>query len=186
MELSRTAYVILGMLKLGRRTGYEIKSFVDVSARRFWAASYGQIYPELKRLEGAGLIRGEDDPEGGRQRRAYELTVHGDRALHDWLASGEPFVHELRDESMLKFFFADALGPDERLALLRRQREMHEGVLAELRAMEPGAREGAEERGKEFPLLTLEWGMAFHEFHIDWCTRMEERLAAEETAMTGS
>src|SRR5918999_119540 len=144
MELSRTAYVILGMLKLGRRTGYEIKSFVDVTARRFWAASYGQIYPELKRLEEAGLIHGEDDPEGGRQRRAYQLTADGERALHDWLVSADPLMYELRDEGMLKFFFGDGLEPDERLALVRRQRDMHQGVLDQLRAMEPEARAGAE------------------------------------------
>ena len=46
------------MLKLGRRTGYEIKSLVDVSTRFFWAASYGQIYPELARLEELGLVTG--------------------------------------------------------------------------------------------------------------------------------
>src|SRR4051794_26733567 len=74
MDLSPTAYVILGMLRLGKRTGYDIKQLVDKSTRFFWAASYGQIYPELKRLEEAGLIRGEADPQGGRQRRAYELT----------------------------------------------------------------------------------------------------------------
>ena len=66
MELSKTSYVILGMLRLGRRTGYEIKSLVDVSTRFFWAASYGQIYPELKRLESAGLIEGTSSPQGGR------------------------------------------------------------------------------------------------------------------------
>ncbi len=175
-DLSKTAYVILGMLKLGRRTGYEIKSFVDISARRFWVASYGQIYPELRGLEEAGLIHGEDEPEGGRRRRAYELTAAGERALREWLGSNDPFTYELRDESMLKFFFADALEPEERLQLVRRQRELHQGVLDELRDMEPGARARAEERGKEFPVMTLEWGIAFHEFHIDWCDRMEERL----------
>ena len=49
------------MLRLGRRTGYEIKSLVDVSTRFFWAASYGQIYPELARLEELGLVKGEAD-----------------------------------------------------------------------------------------------------------------------------
>ena len=54
MELSATAKVILGMLAARPRSGYEIKQLVDNSARFFWAASYGQIYPELKRLEDAG------------------------------------------------------------------------------------------------------------------------------------
>src|SRR4051795_8994846 len=85
--LPKTAYVILGMLRLGRRTGYEIKSLVDVSTRFFWAASYGQIYPELARLEEAGLIRSELDTSDGRGRKAYELTEAGEQALREWLPS---------------------------------------------------------------------------------------------------
>ena len=68
-ELGKTAYVILGMLKLGRRTGYEIKALVDVSTRFFWAASYGQIYPELARLEKLGSSRARSTaPMGGGPR----------------------------------------------------------------------------------------------------------------------
>ena len=55
MDLNPTAYVILGMLRNEARSGYEIKRMVDRSTRFFWAASYGQIYPELRRLEDAGL-----------------------------------------------------------------------------------------------------------------------------------
>jgi len=51
MDLTPTAYVVLGMIRLGKTNGYEIKQLVDQSTRLFWAASYGQIYPELKRLE---------------------------------------------------------------------------------------------------------------------------------------
>ena len=75
VELSPTAYVILGMLNLAPRSGYEIKALVDESTRFFWAASYGQIYPELKRLEEAGLIEGTSSPQGGRKRTIYELTA---------------------------------------------------------------------------------------------------------------
>ena len=74
MELSATAKVILGMLAARPRSGYEIKQLVDNSTRIFWAASYGQIYPELKRLERAGLVSGTDASHGGRQRRVYDLT----------------------------------------------------------------------------------------------------------------
>jgi len=68
-NLSGTGYVILGSLALGARTGYDIKGLVDRSTRFFWAASYGQIYPELRRLEKAGLIEGENAPTGGRKRK---------------------------------------------------------------------------------------------------------------------
>src|SRR6201997_4319112 len=106
--LTPTGRVILGRIALGRQTGYDIKQFVDKSTRHFWAASYGQIYPELKRLEDQGLIRGRQEPTGGRSRTVYDLTEAGKDALHGWLRSDAEPVDELRDEGMLKLFFSDA------------------------------------------------------------------------------
>src|SRR5581483_644451 len=105
MELSPTAYVILGMLGWRPMSGYEIKSIVDQSTRFFWAASYGQIYPELQRLSTAGLIEGRASPKGGRKRNVYRLTASGRKQLRAWLEA-EPEVYELRDEGLLKLFFA--------------------------------------------------------------------------------
>ena len=183
MELSKTAYVILGMLRLGKRTGYEIKSLVDVSTRFFWAASYGQIYPELARLEEAGVIRGEPDTSDGRRRRAYELTEAGEAALHRWLVSPEPLHMELRHEGGLKLFFADALPAAERAEPLRQMREAHELVLDQLRALVPTEEESAEPSSAR---LCLEWGIALQEFMIDWCSEAERRLAAREAAGKGA
>jgi DNA-binding PadR family transcriptional regulator len=175
MELSKTSYVILGMLRLGRRTGYEIKALVDVSTRFFWAASYGQIYPELARLEELGLVKGEADRTNGRRRKAYDLTPAGEQALHEWLTSEEPLHIELRHEGALKFFFSDALAPKEQLAQLRHIRETHEQIAAQLRAIEPAAPDGK----PPAPLLTLEFGIAYQEFLADWCERAERRLAGK-------
>src|SRR5205807_4069050 len=83
--LTPTGRVILGMIALGKRTGYDIKQLVDSSTRYFWAASYGQIYPELRRLEQQGLIRGRSEPTGGRSRMVYALTAAGEAALQGWL-----------------------------------------------------------------------------------------------------
>ena len=172
MELSKTSYVILGMLSLGRRTGYEIKSLVDVSTRFFWAASYGQIYPELNRLEEAGLVRGEEDRSNGRRRKAYDLTAAGKRALHEWLTSAEPLHIELRHEGALKFFFSDVLTPAEQLAQVRHIAETHERLAEQLRAIEPDEPEGK----PPAPLMTLEFGIAYQEFLGDWCRRAQRRL----------
>jgi PadR family transcriptional regulator AphA len=177
---SKTAYVILGMLSLGKRTGYEIKSLVDVSTRFFWAASYGQIYPELKRLEEGGLIRGEEDASDGRRRRTYELTAAGRKALHEWLISDQPLVRELRHEGVLKLFFSDVLEPEEQLEQIRRIRAEHEAVRDRLREIEPGAREADEAKGLRFTLLTLDWGIAYQDAMIDWCKRAERELTAVE------
>ena len=85
MKSNAVTPVVLGLLSLGPRSGYDIKTVVDRSTRFFWAASYGQIYPELRRLEEDGLIEGENAPRGGRGRRVYKLTKAGREALTEWL-----------------------------------------------------------------------------------------------------
>jgi DNA-binding PadR family transcriptional regulator len=177
-ELTSTGRVILGMIVLGRQTGYDIKAFVDRTTRYFWAASYGQIYPELKRLEQRGLVRGRSEPAGGRPRTVYELTDAGQAALDGWLASAtEPF-YELRDEGMLKLFFSDSL-PHQRVANIRAMRELQERKLAHLRTLEPHAAQEAGGQGVSGAYLTLQLGIASTECFIEWCAATERRLTPQ-------
>ncbi len=170
-ELSPTARVILGMISLGNRTGYDIKRVVDKSTRHFWAASYGQIYPELGRLEEAGLVSGRAEPSGGRARTVYELTDAGKKALRGWLSSDEEPTYELRDEGMLKLFFSDSL-PERRVENLGAMRARHERKLAELSVLA----EKADEMHTG-PRLTLELGLAYAHLLIGWCEATEKALA---------
>ena len=176
MELSKTAYVILGMLSLGKSTGYDIKSLVDVSTRFFWAASYGQIYPELARLEELGLVRGDRDDDDGRRRKHYSLTPAGRRALREWLTSDAQLHIELRHEGLLKFFFSDVLEPEERVEQIRRMRAAHEEIAAKLRSIEEASEEAAGDE-KGCCRLTLDWGIEYEDSIAESCRRMEERLA---------
>jgi PadR family transcriptional regulator AphA len=173
--LTATGRVILGMLSLGSQTGYEIKSFVDKTTRHFWAASYGQIYPELRRLEEQGLVRGRFEPTGGRARTVFELTDAGRAALQAWLGSDTEPLNELRDESMLKLFFSDSGDPQLRIDNIRAMRELHERTLAQLNALEPHARQGP-----EGPYLTLQLGIRMQECVIDWCRATERALTEKQ------
>jgi PadR family transcriptional regulator AphA len=172
--LTPTGRVVLGMIRLGKRTGYEIKQLVDVSTRFFWAASYGQIYPELRKLEESGLIRSEDASTNGRPRRAYDLTDDGERALDEWLRSGDPPLFEMRDEGLLKAFFSDGIPAADRLANLHAMRARHQEIVAGLRSIEAGVRE----KGGG-PYGVLRFGVAFHTFCVDWLDQMERELEAE-------
>src|SRR3954462_12427628 len=117
------------MLRLGARSGYDVKRAVDVSARFFWTISQAQIYPALKRLEKEGLVRGRSDPRGQRRRRVYEVTPAGERALREWLRGGEELSMEIRDLATLKLFFADVLDDDEVRAHLHAMRARSEQLL---------------------------------------------------------
>ena len=174
MELNPTAYVILGMVSREPRSGYEIKALVDNTTRFFWAASYGQIYPELKRLSEAGLVEGSDVPRGERKRTVYAITADGERELKDWLRL-PPQTVEMREEGLLKLFFAGVLPPEQASETLRAMREYRLGIAARLRAMEPGAEEKLTQEDP-FPLIVLQGGIEFNEWFADWCERMEARL----------
>jgi DNA-binding PadR family transcriptional regulator len=172
--MSTIAHVILGALSLGPKSGYEIKQLVDKTTRFFWAASYGQIYPELKRLEAQGLIEGAESANGGRRRVVFALTAAGRNALRAWLL--EPDAgYELRDEGLMKLFFADALSPADRLELLRRFRAERQDVLDRLREIERAV--GSERIGTR--ALVLEYGIGHHEWIVAWCDEIERRLTAE-------
>ena len=172
MEIGATGYVILGMLRLGRRTGYDIKQFVDNSTRFFWAASYGQIYPELKKLEAAGLIRGESDPHGGRRRRAFELTSDGERVLDSWLRDTDVGV-ELRDPALLKLFFSDAVSGQDAAAIAAAARERHEAAVA---ALEEVKRTKGDEAEHRMPLEVLGFGLDYHRWCAQRFAQMEQDL----------
>jgi DNA-binding PadR family transcriptional regulator len=171
--LSATGRVILGMVAKGLRSGYEIKQLVDRSTRHFWAASYGQIYPELRRLEQAGLIDGRADPSGARARMVYELTPAGEEALRGWLGSDEPPSYELRDEAMLKLFFSD-LEPGTALQTVRAMRDLQERKREQLRLIEAAATHMSTGPG-----LALEIGLGVTTWLIEWCQATEKRLLAD-------
>jgi DNA-binding PadR family transcriptional regulator len=161
---------VLGLLGVKPMSGYDIKRAVDRTIRHFWAASYGQIYPELKRLEEAGWISGKDASQGERARRVYKLTAQGGRELEAWLHGYETRI-EMRDESLLRLFFADALPRDEALGLLSARREGYRMMLAYLRSLDDG--EGPD---PPFVDLVYRWGLDYCEWGIEWCDRQERRL----------
>lgn len=170
-QLSPTAYVILGFVRNEPRSGYEIKALVDNSTRFFWAASYGQIYPELKRLAEAGLITGSDSPTGGRKRTIYEITADGEEELRAWLRQ-TPETFEMRDEGLLKLFFANALKRDEAVEILRAMRAKRLAVHRQLKAIEDLKGEIED----PFPMIVLQGGLEFSQWFADWCERMEAQL----------
>ena len=189
MELSATGKVILGMLAARPRSGYEIKQLVDKSARFFWAASYGQIYPELKKLEDAGLIAGTDASQGA--PAAHRLQADGRRARR---------AAEELDRERAADLRASRRGAAE--ALLRPTRSSRSGpprspasgprgaaaTAAELRAIwdaveRQGQPEGPDAEPDIGSLTVLRYGIESNEWAAEWFERAAEDL---ERVTTGA
>jgi DNA-binding PadR family transcriptional regulator len=180
MEVSPTGYVVLGILNWRARTGYEIKQLVDKSTRFFWAASYGQIYPELKRLESQGLVKGQSDPQGGRNRRVYTLTAKGRRELGAWMER-PPETFEARNEGLLKLFLATEEPPEGVARQLDALREHSEAVVARLREIEREVLEAAEGEAEATDNLCLRYGIEINDWIAEWCDRQKATLSRRET-----
>jgi len=169
-SLSPTARVILGLLAWEARTGYEIKQVTDRSTRFFWGASYGQIYPELRRLEAAGLVESRSEPRGRLPRRVYSLTTAGRRALDAWLERADE-SYEVRDEGLLKLFFGDLMSEEQRRDLIARRSAWYEESAALFRAIGAELGELDESSGS-----VLRYGIELMEWSAQWWRELERKV----------
>jgi len=176
-QLNPTGRVILGMIALGKRTGYDIKQLVDSSTRYFWAASYGQIYPILKRLAAEGLAERRRETQRGKpDRHVYSLTAKGREELARWLAVPARSA-PARSELLLKLFLGGAGSPADSLAQVEhfeaRQRELlatYDGIERQLR------KEMAGHPQLPFSLITLHYGQGRCRAALAWCEETRATL----------
>jgi DNA-binding PadR family transcriptional regulator len=163
-------YPFLALLADRPAHGYELKQALE---QRFGATlpplNAGQIYTTLARLERDGLVRGSDVPDDSRQKRVYELTDAGRRALEEWVEKPTPATR-LRDEFFMKLVLAGDSGIADPRRLIERQRREYLQALRDLAALAPN--------GNVASLLAE--GAALHlEADLKWLDLCEERLLEE-------
>jgi DNA-binding PadR family transcriptional regulator len=176
VKLKPPSFLMLGMVRLGARSGYSIKQAADASTRFFWPTSLAQVYPELARLEQSGLLTRSEDPQGARARSAYELTERGEEALLAWLCSSQKGATQFRDEGVLRLFFADALAEPDQLALVSRLRERARVASVHLREDIVPLAEALEQTGTRYPALVAKLGADIYAYAEQWLTRLEAEL----------
>src|ERR1035441_4045685 len=83
---SSSMEVLLGLLTIEPMSGYDLGHVIRDSVGHFWNESYGQIYPNLKRLAAAGLVTAQTERQKGKpERRVYSITKKGWKRLAAWL-----------------------------------------------------------------------------------------------------
>ncbi len=90
-------YMILGLLKYGAVSGYDLNKAFQASVQHFWNTEQSQIYRALYKLHEAGWVAMEPVvQEDLPNKKLYSLTDAGREALHQWLATPQSLasVHE--------------------------------------------------------------------------------------------
>jgi DNA-binding PadR family transcriptional regulator len=186
IKLTPHSYLVLGMVRLGISSGYAIKKAADGSTQNFWPISLAQVYPELARLEGADLLVRHDDPQGRRNRSAYAITDKGEEALCAWLCSPTMVRPQMRDEALLRVFFADALEGEDQLKLIRMVRERNHNLADELRGEIIPRAEAFESLGIHYLAVSARFLGDFMTYAERWLAQLEAQLEAEqEVEVTG-
>ncbi|MGF7048179.1 DNA-binding PadR family transcriptional regulator [Paenibacillus sp. DS2015] len=103
-------YIILGLLMEGKMSGYDLKKTIDSSVGFFYKASFGSIYPALKRLTDKALVSVEEI-EDSKNKKLYSLVPEGKESFLIWLSRP---LELSRNDHLSKIFFYDYLDEDTR------------------------------------------------------------------------
>ena len=177
-----TKYVLLGMLTTKCRNGYAIKQMIDQSISHFWKISYGQIYPNLKRLVEEGLATVKDtSQEGLPDKKEYQITDKGKQVLQAWLKEPISIIPTEKNELLLKLFFSRHQETDSAVKQIRFFKEKLKdrfNTYMEIENMIRTDQEDAED--VVFWLLTLDYGQRTTKAILEWCDESIKKLEKME------
>ncbi len=186
VELTPTAWAILGFLSLKAQSGYELLRAAKRSMDAFWGISNGQLYPQLHQLAERGLIRPAGEAEGPRSRQRWEITEAGSTALRSWLESMSAPV-QIRDENLVKLFFAGKDSPDLVGRLLEERKKIFGQFESVIDAVLPGDELPEVEQAAALgaPELLFRYGKHFAKSTMRWIDQEEKRVIATLGARHG-
>jgi DNA-binding PadR family transcriptional regulator len=110
---------LLALLTSQPLTGYDVFKHFEQSVGYVWHAPDSQIYPELRRMEKDGLLRGVEEPWGKKgKKKRYHITPEGVEAFRAWINTTLDYTRE-RDPIHLKAAYLEWAEPDAARAQLR-------------------------------------------------------------------
>jgi DNA-binding PadR family transcriptional regulator len=126
---------VLGVVWLrGPCTAYVVRQEFLASESSYWTASTGAIYPVLRRLEAAGMIRAAEHAWGTGRKKEFTVTPKGLAALQEWIGppleawTGRPTFDPIRT----RLSFLGALAPAKRRRFIAEAQGHVEAALEEV------------------------------------------------------
>ncbi len=167
--------VLLGLLAIEPMSGYDLGLTIRGSVGYFWNESYGQIYPNLKKLANDGFVSCKTERQKGKpDRRIYSITPKGRERLMTWLAvSPQPEIP--RNELLLKLFFGEQVPTQILIGYVERMAEERRALIELLERTE---REEIDKNqhypGAPYWRMAARFGQMEMRAHLRWA---EETLA---------
>lgn len=164
--------VMLGFLTSGDFTGYELKHLMERSVGHFFGASYGSIYPALKDLEEAGLVRSTRVVQADRpNKKIYTITPEGEAYFRARLAE-PPAGDSFRSEFLMHLFFGHLQDPERLLERVGRYRAGHEAMIERLKEVE----EEFGDVATPYQMMCLRSGLSHAENRVSFLEGIEEEI----------
>src|SRR6266545_3051130 len=172
--ISSTEAAILGLLRLGERSGYDLSKMVRGSVGYFWSPAQSQIYAVLPRLVEAGLAARRGARQAGRPaKQIYRITKRGEAALDEWLNDPETERAAVKNPFLLKLFLGEFMTREAVLAHIRRAREEAAAEVAELEEMRPDT------DAHPYDGLVIGWGLERGRAFVRWADRAIREIEAK-------
>lgn len=170
-------YILLGFLMHGDMSGYDMKQFMAHSTAYFYNASFGSIYPGLKKLEQERSVTLVESVEDGKYKKLYSITPEGRSKFLAWLEKPIEF-DRCGYGHLIHIFFYGWLEPAKARAIVEAYIASLQAELAEL------TEHGGQIKGcaNFYEFSTLEYGLGYYRFTIDWCRQFIEKSNRLEEA----
>lgn len=170
-------HMILGMLRNGPQSGYELNGQFNIIIRYFWNTELSQIYRALHKMRDDSWVEFEHvHQDGYPDKKVYSLTETGRSELRRWLST--PHEERLRIIWVGQLQFGDEISADELISVLEARvawlQERLDYLEDRLQSLQPGLEVPYPRdvlvrfKGMSRSMLALEYGIRHHRFHIEW------------------
>ena len=167
-------FLILGILTGEDATGYELKKQIETTFGVFYKASFGSLYPALKRLAQKNCVTAYEAPRGARPRTVYHITDEGKTRFHEWLTAPMQ-VLDGTNPNLAKVYFFDRLPADERQSQLLEYEQNNLAYLRRLESLEQQFQAMGTAEEVYYRLSTLYYGIRVTRDTIAWCRHIREK-----------
>jgi DNA-binding PadR family transcriptional regulator len=166
LRLPATAHVVLGLVSIRPGAGHDLAAFGERSIGSFFPIARSQVYSELDRLCGLGLLSVTEVPqERWPTKRVYAVTEAGEVELRSWLDEGSLAPERSRNLFLVRVFFGDRVSPgrldavlDEYETSARARRDALAAIVGRL----------ADRPQSIFPRATAMHGVRHAQATLDW------------------